>query len=205
VIVVKLVAAALEDGWAFVETEGELLLVRPPYHQSMTRQVPQTALQAAVSTYGFEVRTEAFQDWAELIEFLRAKVVESRRAAGQTQPQDLREILRRAPRSLLLKYLDRVEAELLPNREWQAVSSILGVLLESPALAEAPQLHQRAVRLLARSNQEMLRYHRDRAALAGEPDLARRFPNASQKNEPAEIATIARNIWERHQVLPMCA
>ncbi|MBM4036362.1 MAG: hypothetical protein FJ291_31895 [Planctomycetes bacterium] len=201
----KLVAAALEDGWAFVETEGELLLVRPPYRQSMTRQVPQTALQTAVSTYGFEVRAETFDDWAALIEFLRARLIESREAAGQTQPQDSREILRRAPRSLLLKYLDRIEQELLPRREWQAVSNILGVLLESPGLHQDPQLHQRVVRLLARCNQEMAGYHGDRAALAGDLDLVRRFPRATQRNEPAEITTYARGIWERGQVLRICA
>lgn len=52
----KVVATALEDGWAFVRRGGMTILVRPPYspyYQSNVVAVSEFAIEKAISTQGF--------------------------------------------------------------------------------------------------------------------------------------------------------
>ena len=56
----KLLATAPEDGWAFVQRDAEILLVRPPYRRWDLSIVPEATVERAIHDYGFAAMEEAF-------------------------------------------------------------------------------------------------------------------------------------------------
>jgi len=153
----KLIAAALEDGWAFVEDGEEVKSIKPPYNRCDALTISHAAIREAVQMYGFDIVDKGLDDWQALITFLETEMVRIRKAFGQNLPPDFGRLLRFAPRETLLRYLDRIEVELFANREWTAALNILTSLLDASNLTEDPQLLGRAAVLLKRANDE-LRY-----------------------------------------------
>jgi len=68
----RIMAIAPEDGWAFVERDGKFLLLKPPYSQRTIYPASERSVSAAINKYGFEALSKEFQDWGSLLEFLRA-------------------------------------------------------------------------------------------------------------------------------------
>jgi hypothetical protein len=53
-----------------------------------------------------------------------------------------------APPDILANYLDRIERELIPGREWEAAQELLTVLLGVEAVRSEVTLYERTRRLL---------------------------------------------------------
>jgi hypothetical protein len=118
--VLKLLASAPGDGWAFVERGQEILLVRPPYQQWALTRVPAGVVEKAVQHHGFAAQDETFPDWEALVAHLKNRFLAVRRQQGSVVPdvEEVQSLLHAAPASLLADYLDKVESELLPE-EWK--------------------------------------------------------------------------------------
>ena len=146
----RLLAIAPEDGWAFVRRDDELLLVKPPYSQRTLSRVEEVDLERSLSLQGFQAENRSFADWGSLIAHLQAEIVAAHEARGQSEPasEDIRELIHFAPHYILSNYLDRIEKELIPNREWEPALDLLTFLLGVEAVRSEATLYERTRRLL---------------------------------------------------------
>jgi hypothetical protein len=150
---IRLLAIAPEDGWAFVRSGDRILLLRPPYGKRRHPAVEESVVVRAVAVEGFEAADQAFSDWPALFAFLEERFLAGRPVLPKAlAPETVERILRHAPSSSLESLLDRIEQELLPDRQWDAAGELLARFLavDTPATAG---LRPRAAELLVRCQQ----------------------------------------------------
>jgi len=154
---IQLLALAPEDGWAFVRSADRILLLRPPFGKRRHPAVEESVVARAVAAEGFVAEDRVFPDWPALFAFLEECFLVGRPALPTAlAPESVERILRHAPRSVLEKLLDRIEHELLPDRQWDAASELLARFLtvDSPALAAGSDLRSRVTAVLMRCQRE---------------------------------------------------
>jgi hypothetical protein len=202
----ELLAASLKDGWAFVRTSDGAVLVKPPYRQANVSVVPEATVEKAVQAYGFAAMDRPFDDWESLIAFLRAELAEAHESikALLPEPDAIYELLPHAPKEILSSYLDRIESELLPNREWQASLSLLSALIPLDAVKEDASLCKRTAELVRKCSNEVERAQAEKRALTGQI-LSELFPNATRRYAPDDLQEYIRTVSHRHQVFPVGA
>ncbi len=145
---IRLLAIAPEDGWAFVRSADRILLLRPPYGKRHHPCVEESTVARAIAVEGFEAADQAFPDWPALFVFLEKRFLADRKPLpAALAPQSVERILRHAPHSALESLLNRIEHELLASRQWDAAGELLARFLavDSPATAN---LRSRAAELL---------------------------------------------------------
>lgn len=150
---IRLLAIAPEDGWAFVRSEDRILLLRPPYGKRRHPSVDESTVARAIAVEGFEAADQAFPDWPAVFAFLEERFLAERTPLpAALAPQSVERILRHAPASVLESFLDRIQHELLPGRQVDAAGELLARFLavESPPAAA---LRPRAAELLVRCQQ----------------------------------------------------
>lgn len=202
---ISVIAAAFEDGWAFVRQGYTIYLVRPPYQRGALVEVSQSTLERAVHVHGFTPELRDFRDWAALIAFLREKIVESARARPPSAtPEDpARSLLRRASGPVIEGYLDRIERELIPGGEVIAALNILTALAGSPRVALDDNLRARVTSLLDAAVKASSTSKGRRAELLDDAkDLRRRFPRAMEQWGD-ELTGFMRDVRQRGSLLAM--
>ena len=133
----KIIAIASEDGWAFVDRDGDVLLIKPAYSQSNLLATSRVSAGKAIYKYRFEAMDESFPDWAALLEFLRRRLSERHSKEDVAPPGEFApEILEDAPKELKAKLLAWIGKELIPNREWKAAIVLLKALQKSTGTPE---------------------------------------------------------------------
>lgn len=144
----NLIAVAYEDGYAFVKKDGKIYSIRPPYNNTILASLEN--VERAISTHGFSNEQLDFDNWATLISYLKTQFIERRKQAGQNEPNTdrIRRLMQRAPRNKVQDFLTRIEKELIPNREWKAVLSLLTNLLKNKIVKEDDALLTRCAELL---------------------------------------------------------
>ena len=202
----ELLAASLEDGWAFVRTSDGIVLMKPPYRRANLSPVPEATVEKAVQAYRFAAMDKCFNDWESLIAFLRAELARAHESIRALLPETsaIDELLPHAPKEILSSYLDRIESELIPDREWQTGLSLLSALIRLDAVKLDATLYQRAVELLGKCSNEMRLAQAGRQALTGQV-LWELFPNVARQYPPEELQDYMRGISRRHQVFPVGA
>lgn len=200
----SLLAAALEDGWAFVKRGEEVLLVRPPYRQWSISVVPESTVEKAVHAHGFTLMKEKFADWSSLVAYLQKQLVETRKAQGQAVPESesVQRLVHYAPRHILVSYLDRIQLDLLPNREWNAALDLLTTLIDLEAIKKDPNLFDRTVDLLKRCREAMVEAKARKQQLIDEnKELERLFPNVVQRYKASTIIKYMHTVSERRPLM----
>ncbi|HKH47648.1 MAG TPA: hypothetical protein VKM72_23570 [Thermoanaerobaculia bacterium] len=150
---IRLLAIAPEDGWAFVRSADRILLLRPPYGKRRHPAVEESVVARAVAVEGFEAADQVFPDWPALFAHLEERFLAGRKALpAALAPEAIERILRHAPPSALESLLDRIEQEILPGRQWDAAGELLARFLavDTPATAG---LRPRAAELLVSCQQ----------------------------------------------------
>jgi len=202
---ISLIAAAFEDGWAFVRQGYTIYLVRPPYQRGGLVEVSESALERAVHAHGFTPELRDFPDWGSLISHLRAKIVET---AEQPSPRADEEdatlrLLRRAPGHVIAGYLDRVERELIPGGELRAALGLLTALSGLERVALDTNLRARVTGLLDVAVKAASISRTRRADLLDDAkDLRRRFPRAMEQ-WGEELTGFMRAVRQRGSLLAM--
>lgn len=140
----SVVAAAFEDGWAFVRHGDRTYLVRPPYHGTSRLDVSPETVERAVQVHGFQALKEDFSDWGAVVRFLRSKLDEVAAEQGARLDDAVQRLLRKAPRPVLVRYLDRVEREMMAAREWRAAVDLLDTLRDLDQVDQDTDLRRRA-------------------------------------------------------------
>lgn len=178
----EMLAIAPEDGWAFVKQGDKLMLLRPPYRKENYYRVSEATLKQAVNYHGFIVEHGQFDDWKDLIHFLQTRLVEARQALGYPSLGDRagQELLHRAPQEIVVRFLDRIESELLPSRQWEVALRILTVLLKTQSASDHPELTARIHDLLQQCSEIKMQLDTDRLELVHSPFPNTRFPNTYQ-------------------------
>jgi len=180
---IRLLAIAPEDGWAFVRSVDRILLLRPPYGKRRHPSVEESTVARAVAVEGFEAADRTFPDWPALFSFLEERFLAERRPLPPAlAPQTVERILRHAPSSALEGLLDRIEHDLLPSRQWDAASELLARFLAVDAPAAAG-LRSRAADLVARCHQMRSAAGQRRQRL----EVAARAPLTAAKYGPEEV------------------
>lgn len=188
---ISLLAAAFEDGWAFVRQGYTISLVRPPYGQRDIVEVNEAAVERAIHAHGFTPELLPFQDWGALVAFLRERIVSTSRARAEraSETKAAARLLRDAPPAVLGGYLDRVEHELLPSLELDAALRLLTAMSGLEAVAKDPAVRDRTAALLERVVERMDEARAARASaalvsalLSDDPaKIARSFPLAAER------------------------
>ena len=178
----ELLAIAPEDGWAYVRSDNRVYLVRPPYTPSNRTVVDERTVERAVQQHGFDAATQVLADWADLVGFLNDQVRRARSARGQVVTDEGigAQILQFAPAEVLGRYLDRVEAQLLPCDKWDPAERLLSDMLSVEAVQQDRSLLERVSMLLKRTCAARQAAEASRQALA--EDTARipeRFPRSA--------------------------
>jgi len=204
---IKLLATALQDGWAFVKQRNRVLLVRPPYEDQDLREVSESTVEKAVMAHGFAASDREFQDWRSLIEYLDTEVLKRREALGLGEPdvESVRALVREAPPEVIRSYLDRIESELLPQAEQSVALDLLTALLSSKHLPEDQELYERAVSLIEQCRRGQAVEEERVRELADVAELGRCFPNAVERYNASHLADYARRLGRPGALAPIRA
>jgi hypothetical protein len=91
-----------------------------------------------------------FNSWDLLIKHLMAKLIRRREESGREapNPERIKQIFQRASKDKVVEYMERVERELIPAREWKAAMSLLTTFLRNKVVVVDGDLHLRCVDLL---------------------------------------------------------
>lgn len=202
----EMLAIASEDGWAFVKQGDKLMLLRPPYRQENRSFVSEATLEKAVNHHGFTVERGQFDDWKGLIHFLQNRLVEARKALDYPSLGDRagQELLRRAPKEMITRFLDRIESELLPARQWEIAFRILTVLLKALSVIDNPELAARVHDLLQQCSDITVQLQNDRLELVHSTNATTQFPNAYRRFGEVSIALLSYKV-RSHGIFPMQA
>ena len=202
----KIIAIASEDGWAFVDRDGEVLLIKPQYSQSNLLATSRVSAGKAIYKYRFEAMDESFPDWAALLEFLRRRLSERHSKEDVAPPGEFApEILEDAPKELKAKLLAWIGKELIPNREWKAAIVLLKALQKSTGTMDEPELRESVLRMLNDCAEGMLGCDLDRWELSQEVDVAKQFPVLADAQDPDAVKKLAQEVAEKHQVFEVGA
>lgn len=149
----RLRAAAWDDGYAIVQDGEDLAMIRPPYRRENKHRVTPKDIERAVSNYGFSVADETFDDWAALIGHLRQRFIEFRQKEGAPDSARIMRLAERAPRDIVVSYLDKVEQQMLPSHEFHAAVLLLTHLLRNQIVKNDGGMLKRVNELLQRAEQ----------------------------------------------------
>jgi hypothetical protein len=202
----KVLAIAAEDGWAFVRTDDDIRVVRPPYWHSNTSSTSEYSVQAAIARHGFSPCDEQFADWEGLTAFLNEKVRASRLARGE----EIRrrglgaEILQFAPANVLESFLSRVETELLPPGDWDSAERLLHDMLKVPEVRKNDSLFSRVCDLLVRVADGRRNSNVVREEIAqGQNGILASCPGLQERYTDTEFGQFNDQVTRRGQVLPV--
>ena len=198
----RILAVAPADGWAFVETAaGSVFLVRPPYHLPST-QVSAATPRIAVSQHGFEARDIHCEHWDAVVAAVNKIVNDRRKPAWQPPGQLGGDLLAAAPDTVFERFLDQVEKELIDRAEFLTAETVLMELMSNSQLCADPR-RMRRVSSLFRTVLERRRAHalqlerflRDHRA------VEEQFPLASARYGSEPLVELSREISETKQIL----
>ena len=201
----KLLAIAAGDGWAFAGDNGTVFLVKPPYQKDGLVKVTSDALAAAVERYGFSKMDKDFDGWRSLIDFLKDELIRSRRELGQKiEIEKIRDLINFAPPEILQKYLDRIESELLPGGEFRAASAVLERLLRLDKVKQDPSLKEKTEGLLKNCQvQEALKAKGLRELVDPEAEIRQKYPSLIKRFNPGDVYTKAQSVMKKGQLLSL--
>jgi hypothetical protein len=196
----RMLAVAPEDGWAFVEdvSADQRWLIRPPYTSRSRFAVDAAVVAKAVSDHGFRATDEEFASWRELIAFLEGRILSTVDPA-LSDSERLQRLLPHATPEVLRRYLDRIESELLPQRQWDVALRLLTELLRLSTLKGDPALLERAVALLGtcRDMQSQAKTGHCQLTQALAVDMV---PLVEQRYGWAMVTDLARLVAQRRQL-----
>jgi hypothetical protein len=147
---IKVVALAPRDGWAFIEDNGDLFLLRPPYTVSSKIQCTKNELEEAVLKHGFHSVDYPFKNYSEAIRFIKDEHVKSNKERGAAAPtmEELKELLDYASEDVLLGFLGKAEKELIPEGKIEAAESLALDLMKLDKLIENKKLLDYALNII---------------------------------------------------------
>lgn len=196
---IRLEAFSPSQGIGIIRAGGILRLVRPPYTLHDSAVLSEDSLQDSILRYGFFASKEEFSNWKNVVDFLDREMVNWRASRGHQIPESIsnKSIIEAAPEEILSQFLDRIEAELIPDGLFNQVENFLVALLGSKTVIRYPALASRAAALFERNKLAYQRITGDCSALASR-DI--RFSSLEKYEESEKSAKVAHIIRIRGSV-----
>lgn len=138
------------DGSAFVEVDGSKFFIRPPYKSQHRVKIDQSDVEKAILNFGFSAADFQFFSWSALINHLNELVKVAREKLGEDiQNVDIGlQVIDAAPPQVVSRYLDKIEAELLPAQQLDQAQSTLFMMLKSDNVMKHKELRNRVGSLI---------------------------------------------------------
>jgi hypothetical protein len=159
-------ASAFEDGYAFVDYNGAVWGIQPPF--TRFGKASREAVERAVANHGFDSGDgREFDSWQDLIDYMRDRYMESR---GDPRPyeQQYDDILMRSDEAALTGYLDFMDARIKKSRDLSGIATTLQHLKEGlNRMSKFPEIAARSAALEERARD----LERRRRPAAGEIEL----------------------------------
>lgn len=206
---IKIIAIAPNDGWAFIEKEDKIFLLRPPYaFSNHLIQATQRDVENALHLHGFEECEFGFDDMKEVIAFLKEEYVKAMKERGIALPSldELKELLKYASDETLLEYLEKAEKELISRGKFDAANSIALDVMKLQR--ENPEIHNMAIRVLEKCCQKKREMEELEASIIEENERSTwedRFPNAAKKYSVDAMVRYKESIRDKGQILSVAA
>ncbi|MBF0148348.1 MAG: hypothetical protein HQL85_19510 [Magnetococcales bacterium] len=150
-MMIKLCAISKKDGWAVIQTPEGLRLLRPPYTEDQCPFLHDSDVIRLLSEPGFDAVIEepTMPDLASVITHLKTTMVETNAEEPLAHPKEVgRFLLQTAPPDFIRHSLERIQNELLPQRQFIPSIKVLRILEESDAAKADPLLHDDVKKLL---------------------------------------------------------
>lgn len=200
-------ATAPKDGWGFIEKDGKLLLLRPPYTTSDQIEVTIKDLSKAIHSYGFEECAISLNSINETVKFLKDAYIETKKTQGVELPsfEKLREGLKYATDDVLLEYLKRAKRELIPEGKLDAAESVTIDLMKLEQVMTNPEMQKMAIDILenCKEERERLRDLENQIRDNQEETWKDRFLGVESTYPIDAIRRRQRNITKEGQILPL--
>ena len=207
---IKLLALAPEDGWAFFSQADKIYLLRPPYTKERLAQVSEEIVDKAIFQHGFQACEETeFGSMADLIAHVERRFVEIETAQGKEtpSPEELRELLEFATDDVLDIFLTRIEKELIPQGAFGPAQAIATDLLGLDRVVHNSSMLQRSLDILKKCKQgtDSRRALADEISRAGTAEWSKTFPNATKRYPVESIASRRDGVQQRGELMPLAS
>jgi len=195
----KIIAIASQDGWAFVQEDTRIVLLKPPYNYLDMVHVTRATVQKAIDIHGFEkcdVNKE-FNNIGEIIQYIKRDYVQFKKTQGidMPTPEELKGLLNYANDDVLISYLNKARNELIPLGKIIAAKSIASDLKELDRIVENPEICRLIEEILELCKSEMRNFEETKA------EWTHKYPNISGKYDMASIICLQRATSQRGQLL----
>jgi hypothetical protein len=130
---IKVIALAIDEGWAFIKTDERTYLLKPPYEDTNCNDISPEITEKAISSYGFEGCDIDFNSLSDVVSFLKGRYIESKkRQTGQLPSEkDILRLLDFIDESIILEYLERAEQELISKGRFDEAEALILKLKEN--------------------------------------------------------------------------
>lgn len=147
---IKIIAIAPHDGWAFIEKQRKIFLLEPPYESANGSEASEKVVENAVGKYGFEECDIAFCSMREAIEYIKDQFIKSRNDLGIEAPsaEELNDLLKYLEDDVLLEYLRRAREDLVPEGKFDAAEAIALDVLKLEKTKYNPEMQKAAMGIL---------------------------------------------------------
>lgn len=145
----KILAIAVNDGWAYIKIKDQILLIKPPYAPAFTEKVTKEDVERAILLSGFEKVKVNFESLEDAIQYIKDEFVSYKKVNDIKIPSnsEIKEVLQYAPKNIIENFLDRVETQLISEHKFQFASRILNDILELPITMSDKELKSRAEKI----------------------------------------------------------
>ncbi|MBF0109154.1 MAG: hypothetical protein HQL76_08270 [Magnetococcales bacterium] len=155
---IKIIAISPGDGWAVVQMEKNLRLLRPPYSDDCCPLIQDADVIRLLSEPGFDAATEeiAMPDLPSVTAYLKNITVKTASEEQLAQAGKAgRQLLMSAPPDRIRHSLERIKNELLPDKQFGPALNVLVILIQSDAANSDAQLRREISELLEFCNTRM--------------------------------------------------
>jgi hypothetical protein len=190
-------AISVPDAAAFVEIDGKLRLLQPPFTKGFSPGLNRADLEDAIRRGSHHPIERSFPTLGDAIQFLRDEQRTWARRIGLPLEERVSasEFLSDATPELARNILDKIEHELLQVEACGNAETLLTAIIQ--AFDGHDELQLRAAKLLSKLNSA----HRGRARSARAKD--ERFDTLQTEEERKRINEISERIRGRHSVLEL--
>lgn len=148
-MVIKIIAIAQKDGWAFISKDGKIFLVKPPYDMDDKIEVPIDVVAEGINSYEFEEFSASFEKEDDLIQFVKDVYINSKEKNLIPSPSldQLVELLDYSTDEILLNFLRRIENEMVNNGKYLEANNMINMLLKIKCIEQRAGVYQEILRL----------------------------------------------------------
>jgi len=147
---IKIIALDARDGLAFIEDSKQLFFLRPPYDVAGKTPCHADDIEEAVIKYGFRRADYSFNHYSELIRFIKNEYNQAAADDGVKVPttEELTALLDSASENVIIRFLQRIDDELIPGGNIDAAESLTRDLMKLEKLRENKVLLDRSLDIL---------------------------------------------------------